>query len=49
MKLLGAERQLELVGLTPNVAKVFRLTRMDSIFPIHETRSDAFPGLEHAS
>jgi anti-sigma B factor antagonist len=49
MKLLGAERQLELLGLTPNVAKVFRLTRMDTVFPIHETLADAFPGLEHAS
>ena len=49
MKLLGTERRLELVGLTPNVAKVFRLTRMDSVFPIHATVEDAFRGLEHAS
>lgn len=49
MKLLGADRRLELVGPTPNVAKVFRLTRMDTIFSIHTTRADAFPGLEHAS
>ncbi len=35
MKLLGAERRLELSGLTPPVAKVFRLTRMDSVFTIH--------------
>jgi anti-sigma B factor antagonist len=35
MKLLGSERPLELAGLTPTVAKVFRLTRMDSIFRIH--------------
>jgi anti-sigma B factor antagonist len=49
MKLLGTDRPLELVGLTPNVTKVFRLTRMDTIFPIHETLADAFPGLEHAS
>lgn len=49
MKLLGAARPLELVGLTSNVAKVFRLTRMDTIFPIHATVGDAFPGLEHAS
>ena len=34
-KLLGAERALELAGLTPTVEKVFRLTRMDSIFTIH--------------
>lgn len=30
-----APRRLELAGLTPNVAKVFRLTRMDSVFTIH--------------
>lgn len=35
MKLLGAARPLELAGLTPPVAKVFRLTRMDSVFTIH--------------
>lgn len=34
-KLLGLERVLELSGLTPTVEKVFRLTRMDSIFTIH--------------
>lgn len=41
MKLLGSARKLELAGLTPNVAKVFRLTRMDSVFLIH-------PGVEEA-
>lgn len=35
MKLLGPERRLELAGLTPAVDKVFRLTRMDSVFRIH--------------
>lgn len=35
MKLLGPERRLELAGLTPPVAKVFRLTRMDTVFTIH--------------
>jgi anti-sigma B factor antagonist len=37
MKLLDPERELQLAGLTPPVAKVFRLTRMDSIFTIHES------------
>ncbi|QYK42430.1 MAG: STAS domain-containing protein [Paracoccaceae bacterium] len=37
MKLLGPARRLELAGLTPTVEKVFRLTRMDSIFAIHAT------------
>lgn len=35
MKLLGPSRKLELAGLTPTVEKVFRLTRMDTIFTIH--------------
>ena len=35
MKLLGVDRPLQLSGLTAPVAKVFRLTRMDSVFTIH--------------
>ncbi|MCB1406714.1 MAG: STAS domain-containing protein [Rhodobacteraceae bacterium] len=35
MKLMGKDQKLELAGLTAPVAKVFRLTRMDSIFTIH--------------
>lgn len=35
MKMLPKGRPLELSGLTPPVQKVFRLTRMDSIFTIH--------------
>lgn len=31
-----APKPLELVGLTPNVDKVFRLTRMDSVVTIHK-------------
>lgn len=34
-KLLGPDRVMELSGLTPTVEKVFRLTRMDTIFTIH--------------
>lgn len=37
MKILGPTRKLELSGLTPTVQKVFRLTRMDSVFTIHES------------
>jgi anti-sigma B factor antagonist len=45
LKALGPDRKLELSGLTPTVQKVFRLTRMDSIFTIH----DHLPGgLRHA-
>lgn len=39
MKFLAPARRLELLGLTPTVARVFRLTRMDSVFTIH-------PGVE---
>ena len=35
MKLLAPEQRLELAGLAPPVAKVLRLTRMDTIFVIH--------------
>ena len=37
MKALGPQRKLELSGLTPTVEKVFRLTRMDSVFTIHKS------------
>ncbi len=35
MKALAPVRRLHLAGLTPTVEKVFRLTRMDTVFPIH--------------
>lgn len=35
MKQLGGGRRLELAQLSPLVGKVFRLTRMDSVFVIH--------------
>ncbi len=37
MKQMGHGRKLQLAGLTPNVDRVFRLTRMDKVFTIHET------------
>lgn len=37
MKALAPDRRLELSGLSPTVQKVFRLTRMDSVFTIHDT------------
>lgn len=40
MKLMGNTKRLDLAGLTPTVDKVFRLTRMDSIFTIHADVSD---------
>jgi anti-sigma B factor antagonist len=41
MKQLGGTRRLELAGLTPAVAKVFRLTRMDTVFRLHASLDDA--------
>ncbi|OWY07789.1 anti-anti-sigma factor [Thioclava sp. F42-5] len=41
MKSLAPDRQLELCGLTPNVVKVFRLTRMNSVLPIHADLASA--------
>ena len=45
MKSLGPTRKLELSGLTPTVEKVFRLTRMDSVFLIHKVLPES---LRHA-
>lgn len=39
-------RKLELCALEPMVAKVFKLTRMDQIFVIHATQSEAFDATE---
>ena len=41
MKLLAPDRRLVLAGLTPAVDKVFRLTRMDTVFNLYETLDDA--------
>lgn len=40
-KLLGGGRQLELCALNPAVDKVMRLTRMNAVFPIHDSVADA--------
>ncbi len=46
LKALAPQRKLELAGLTPTVHKVFRLTRMEQVFKIH----DNLPlDLRHAS
>lgn len=34
-RILPDGHRIELVGLTPNVDRVFRLTRMDTVFTIH--------------
>jgi len=41
MKRLDGDQTLELASLSPTVAKVFRLTRMDTVFKIHETPDNA--------
>ena len=41
MKQMGQSRKLALAGLTPTVEKVFRLTRMDSVFPLFASLDDA--------
>lgn len=44
MKQLGDRRRLDLAGLSPTVAKVFRLTRMDSVFRLFGSVDDALAG-----
>lgn len=41
MKQLGRDRRLDLAGLTLAVDKVFRLTRMDTVFNLYPTLDDA--------
>jgi anti-sigma B factor antagonist len=48
MKQLEGGRRLELAALTPNVQKVFRLTRMDRVFTIHPSTANLVNGLRDA-
>ena len=41
MKHLAPDRKLVLAGLTPAVDKVFRLTRMDTVFSLFATLNEA--------
>ena len=41
MKAMGNPRAMTLAGLNPTVEKVFRLTRMDSVFPLFTSLDDA--------
>ena len=45
MKHMGQSRTLALAGLTPTVDKVFRLTRMDSVFSVFPTLDGALEEL----
>lgn len=49
MKLLAPDQKLELATLSDTVNKVFRLTRMDSVFAIHLTADAAFADAVRAS
>ena len=49
MKLLGADRRLELAGLSQKVFTVFRLTRMDAVITIHDSADDALGSVARAS
>ncbi|MDD9922143.1 MAG: STAS domain-containing protein [Boseongicola sp.] len=49
MKQMGRGRRLDLVGLSPNVDKVFRMTRMDSVFRIFDDVESAVQDIAHAS
>ncbi|HEY0274607.1 MAG TPA: STAS domain-containing protein [Paenirhodobacter sp.] len=47
MKGLGPDRKLELTGLRPQVEKVLKLTRMNTVFPIHPDLDHAVRGLRN--
>ena len=49
MKQLEPGATLELAALTQTVERVFRLTRMDSVFAIHPTADDAIAAGESAA
>ncbi|KAE9631065.1 STAS domain-containing protein [Parasedimentitalea maritima] len=41
MKQLGSSRKMDLAGLSPMVDKVFRLTRMDTVFDLYASLNEA--------
>jgi anti-sigma B factor antagonist len=45
MKHMGMDRKLALAGLTPTVERVFKLTRMDSVFSVFQTLDGALEEL----
>ncbi|RVV96688.1 anti-sigma factor antagonist [Mesobaculum littorinae] len=48
-KSLDQTQELELAELTPAVEKVFHLTRMDTLFPIHASTQSAWEPRSRAS
>ena len=49
MKQLGRGRHMDLVGLSSTVDKVFRMTRMDSVFRIYKSLDEATQETVNAS
>lgn len=49
MKHLKRDRRMDLAGLSPPVDKVFRMTRMDTVFRIFPDADAAVGGVAHAS
>ncbi len=49
MKQMGPKRSLEIAGLSTTVTKVFKLTRMDSVFTIYPTAEDGIAPSAQAS
>lgn len=50
MKFLGRERRLELCSLAPAVQKVFKITRLDTVFIIHPDLDSALDNVgRHSS
>ncbi len=45
MKNMGKDRKLALAGLTPTVDRVFKLTRMDTVFNVFPTLESALTEL----
>ena len=46
MKIMGPDHKLALAGLTPGVERVFKLTRMDSVFNVFPTLQGALSELK---
>lgn len=49
MKSLGAGRRMDLAGMTPTVERVFRMTRMDTVFRIYPDANAACLDATHAN
>ena len=49
LKEVGEGKSLALAALSNGVEKVFRLTRMDTVFTIHPNVESAFEGIAYAS